>query len=112
MMILDFIRDNKYTVIGWLNKNLPEAEEYVLNILDLDKTARQIKDEIENFHYIINTKNKLMPSLIRNGNLETAEEVKKFIADTQDKINELENTYKIITEEINIFLFEIKELLM
>ena len=90
MLDIKFVRENPEIVKQnirnkFQDKKLPLVDE----VLELDKRNREIKQEVEALRAERNKLSKEIGGLMKQGNKEEAEEVKRQVAASADRINEL-----------------------
>ena len=90
MLDLKFVRENPESVKQnirnkFQDKKLPLVDE----VLELDKRNREIKQEVEALRAERNKLSKEIGGLMKQGKKEEAEEVKRQVAASADRINEL-----------------------
>ena len=90
MLDIKFVRENPEIVKQnirnkFLDKKLPLVDE----VLELDKRNREIKQEVEALRAERNKLSKEIGGLMKQGKKEEAEEVKRQVAASADRINEL-----------------------
>ena len=90
MLDIKFVRENPEIVKQnirnkFQDKKLPLVDE----VLELDKRNREIKQEVEALRAERNKLSKEIGSLMKQGKKEEAEEVKRQVAASADRINEL-----------------------
>ena len=90
MLDIKFVRENPEIVKQnirnkFQDKKLPLVDE----VLDLDKRNREIKQEVEALRAERNKLSKEIGGLMKQGKKEEAEEVKRQVAASADRINEL-----------------------
>ena len=90
MLDIKFVRENPEIVKQnirnkFQDKNLPLVDE----VLELDKRNREIKQEVEALRAERNKLSKEIGGLMKQGKKEEAEEVKRQVAASADRINEL-----------------------
>ena len=90
MLDIKFVRENPEIVKQnirnkFQDKKLPLVDE----VIELDKRNREIKQEVEALRAERNTLSKQIGGLMKQGKKEEAEEVKRQVAASADRINEL-----------------------
>ena len=90
MLDIKFVRENPEIVKQnirnkFQDKKLPLVDE----VLELDKRNREIKQEVEALRAERNKRSKEIGGLMKQGKKEEAEEVKRQVAASADRINEL-----------------------
>jgi seryl-tRNA synthetase len=102
MIYLNFIRENKDLVIEGLNKkNFRDAKETVELIIDLDIKRRAIKKELDENQHNINLKSTEIVTFIKNGNIQSVNETKKYLKFWRSKNKEIEVKLKNMEEELH-----------
>ena len=90
MLDIKFVRENPEIVKQNIrNKFQDEKLELVDLVIELDKRNREIKQEVEVLRAERNRLSKEIGGLMKQGKREEAEEVKKKVAASADRINEL-----------------------
>jgi seryl-tRNA synthetase len=105
MLSLPYIRENKDLVIKGLGiRNFPNAELIVDQILDKDIKRRAAQAELDNTLAESNKLSKEIGSFYKSGEVQKA-------AIAKEKTGQLKEKSRVLTEELDVFEAELKELL-
>ena len=101
MLDIKFVRENPEVVKQNIrNKFQDNKLELVDKVLELDKENREIKQEVEALRAERNKISKQIGALMAQGKKEEAEEVKKQVAASGTRIEELSTREKEVEEEL------------
>ena len=90
MLDIKFVRENPEIVKQNIRNKFQDSKlELVDKVLELDKRNREIKQEVEALRAERNKLSKEIGGLMKQGKKEEAEEVKRQVAASADRINEL-----------------------
>ena len=90
MLDIKFVRENPEIVKQNIRNKFQDSKlELVDKVLELDKENREIKQEVEALRAERNKLSKEIGGLMKQGKKEEAEEVKRQVAASADRINEL-----------------------
>ena len=90
MLDIKFVRENPEIVKQNIRNKFQDSKlELVDEVLELDKRNREIKQEVEALRAERNKLSKEIGGLMKQGKKEEAEEVKRQVAASADRINEL-----------------------
>ena len=105
MLSLPYIRENKDLIIkGLAIRNFPNAEIIVDQILDKDAKRRASQAELDNTLAESNKLSKEIGGFYKSGEVQKATLAK-------EKTGQLKERSKVLTEELDVFEGELKELL-
>ena len=100
MLDIKFLRENPEVVKQNIrNKFQDQKLELVDKVIELDKENRDIKQEVEALRANRNKISKQIGMLMGQGKKEEAEEVKKQVAASAARIEELSEREKVVEEE-------------
>lgn len=101
MLDIKFLRENPDLVRQNIKNKFQENKlELVDQVLELDNENRQIKGEVEALRAEKNRISKQIGALMSQGKKDEAEEVKKKVAASGERITELSEREKVVEEEL------------
>ena len=101
MLDIKFVRENPEVVKQNIRNKFQDSKlELVDKVLELDKENREIKQEVEALRAERNKISKQIGALMGQGKREEAEEVKKQVAASGTRIEELSQREKEVEEEL------------
>lgn len=101
MLDIKFVRENPEVVKQNIRNKFQDSKlELVDKVLELDKENREIKQEVEALRAQRNKISKQIGALMGQGKREEAEEVKKQVAASAQRIEELSQREKEVEEEL------------
>ena len=101
MLDIKFVRENPEVVKQNIRNKFQDSKlELVDKVLELDKENREIKQEVEALRAERNKISKQIGALMGQGKREEAEEVKKQVAASGERIEELSKREKEVEEEL------------
>ena len=101
MLDIKFVRENPEVVKQNIRNKFQDSKlELVDKVLELDKENREIKQEVEALRAERNKISKQIGALMGQGKREEAEEVKKQVAVSGERIEELSKREKEVEEEL------------
>ncbi|CAM1345426.1 serine--tRNA ligase [Tenacibaculum amylolyticum] len=105
MLQVQFIRDNKQTVLeGLAKRNFANAEEILEEVLKVDETRRSTQVSLDTTLAESNKLSKEIGSLFKSGEVQKANLLK-------EKTGQLKESSKTLTEELNTATAKLQELL-
>lgn len=105
MLQVQFIRDNKQTVLeGLAKRNFANAEEILEKVLKVDETRRSTQVSLDNTLAESNKLSKEIGSLFKSGEVQKANLLK-------EKTGQLKESSKTLSEELNTATAKLQELL-
>ena len=101
MLDIKFVRENPEIVKQNIRNKFQDSKlELVDKVLELDKENREIKQEVEALRAERNKISKQIGALMGQGKKDEAEEVKKQVAASGERIEELSKREKEVEEEL------------
>ena len=112
MLDIKFVRENPEIVKQNIrNKFQDNKLELVDKVIALDKENREIKQEVEALRAERNKISKQIGALMAQGKKEEAEEVKKQVTASADRIEELSEREKVVEEKIKEIMMTIPNII-
>ena len=101
MLDIKFVRENPDVVRQNIRNKFQDGKlSLVDKVLELDNENREIKHEVEALRANRNKISKQIGTLMSQGKKDEAEEVKKQVAATGDRVTELSEREKVVEEEL------------
>ena len=101
MLDIKFVRENPEIVKQNIRNKFQDSKlELVDKVLELDKENREIKQEVEALRAEKNKISKQIGALMGQGKRDEAEEIKKKVAESGNRIEELSAREKEVEEEL------------
>ena len=101
MLDIKFVRENPEIVKQNIRNKFQDSKlELVDKVLELDKENREIKQEVEALRAEKNKISKQIGALMGQGKRDEAEEIKKKVAESGNRIEELSAREKAVEEEL------------
>ena len=112
MLDIKFLRENPDVVKQniknkFQDRKLPLVDE----VIELDKENREIKQEVQALRAVRNKLSKQIGALMGQGKIEEAEEVKKQVTASADRIEELSEREKVVEEKIKEIMMTIPNII-
>jgi len=108
MLQVQFIRDNKETVLKGLHKrNFSNAEEIIEQVLTTDETRRKFQVELDNVSAESNKLSKEIGLLFKSGEVQKANLVKEKTGQLKEQKESLSKQKALAEEELQNLLYQI-----
>lgn len=108
MLQVQFIRDNKETVLEGLQKrNFPNAAAIIEQVLNTDETRRKSQVELDNVSAESNKLSKEIGLLFKSGEVQKANLVKEKTVQLKEQKEQLSKQKTVAEEELQSLLFQI-----
>ena len=109
MLQVNFIRENKQTVLDGLRKRNWKEENLTIidRILELDSSRKSTQLDLDNTLSESNRLSKSIGGLMREGKREEAEQMKASVGDLKNRIKELQAKSDEIKEELSTALYTV-----
>ena len=112
MLDIKFVRENPEVVKQNIRNKFQDSKlELVDKVLELDKENREIKQEVEALRANRNKISKQIGMLMGQGKKEEAEEVKKQVAASAARVEELSEREKVVEEELTKIMMVIPNII-
>ena len=112
MLDIKFVRENPEVVKQNIKNKFQDSKlELVDKVIELDKENREIKQEVEALRAERNKISKQIGALMAQGKKEEAEEVKKQVTASADRIEELSEREKVVEEKIKEIMMTIPNII-
>ena len=108
MLQVQFIRDNKQTVLdGLARRNLANAEELIDGVLNADEERRFAQTSLDNVLAESNKLSKEIGFLFKNGEVKKANLVKEKTSQLKEQSKELSEKLNLASQKLQDLLFQI-----
>ena len=112
MLDIKFVRENPDVVKENIRKKFQDQKiPMVDEVIALDQENRNIKQEVESLRANKNKISKQIGALMAQGKKEEAEEVKKQVTASADRIEELSEREKVVEEKIKEIMMTIPNII-
>lgn len=107
MLQVNFIRENKETVLAGLSKRNKDFSQIIENILALDDKRKKVQSELDNNLAEANKLSKEIGDLFKSGKKDDADTLKARVAELKETSKVLEQELKVVEEEQKQLLYTV-----